>query len=237
VTERRYPTVSRTEMDRLATALLAAGEVSTANSVAWQQIDDDVPVDEVHQVCDAILLALDGIVRSDDPVDSDVVEGRFAASLHQALRGLPVQVLDDPGFWRYLSLHLWDFVAWRENLTETNVRVYVDGTRNSECVPLRMFLRAQAVVDGDDYSLCSDIPEATDFWRSHIVRVRTGTHPPLARAFARSHRDHRMPTDPVLRPFARRLNRLTSNLVLPLVDDTECDGIVSELRAAQAAGE
>ena len=47
---------------------------------------------------------------------------------------------------------------------------YVDGGK--ECVPFRMFLRAQAIRQEDDYSLAGALPKATDFWRSHVIRVQ-----------------------------------------------------------------
>jgi hypothetical protein len=161
----------------------------------------------------------------------EAFEGRFAGPVHLALRDLPIEALDDPGFWRYLSLaHFWWFITVREarSIERGNVMTYVDGGK--ECVPFRMFLRAQAVRNGDDYSLAGALPRSADFWRSHIIRVKTGTVPPLARSFARLQRDKHMASDDV-RPFARRMNRLWSNIVFQIWDDDECDELLAELYA------
>ena len=41
-------------------------------------------------------------------------EAEASPLLHDALCMVDVEVLDDPGFWRYLSLDLfWDFIRWR----------------------------------------------------------------------------------------------------------------------------
>lgn len=50
-------------------------------------------------------------------LDRDQLEGKAACLLYRALVSTHVETatLDDPGFWRYVSLaHLWNFVAWRE---------------------------------------------------------------------------------------------------------------------------
>lgn len=103
---------------------------------------------------------------------------------------------------------------------------YVDGGR--ECVPFRMYLRGQAIRSGDDYSLAGAIPKSTDFWRSHIVRVKTGTAPPLARAFAQLQAEERMVSDDV-RPFAKKVNRLWTNIVFNVWDEPESDALLRQL--------
>ena len=161
----------------------------------------------------------------------EVFEGRFAGDVHRALRDLPIEALDDPGFWRYLSLvDFWWFVAIREakSIGRGNVMTYVDG--GTECVPLRMFLRAQAIRDDEDYSLAGALPKSTDFWRSHVLRVKTGTAPPLARSFARLQHEKAMVSDD-LRPFARRMNRLWTNVVFHTWEDGDSDELLAELYA------
>lgn len=164
--------------------------------------------------------------RSDSP---EVFEGRYSGGVHFALRDLPMEVLDDPGFWRYLALtEFWWFVVVREAgaLSRGNIMGYVDGGRES--VPFRMFLRAQAIRDDDDYSLAAALPHSADFWRSHILRVRTGTVPALARAFVRLQVEKQMVAGDV-RPFAKRLNRLWTNIVFHLWDEEECYQLLSDL--------
>src|SRR5438132_5710573 len=120
----------------------------------------------------------------------------MAAELHSVLRSLHVETLDDPGFWAYLaSGPFWFFVKWREDPTKRKLETYykyLDGRANDACVPLRMFLRAQAVEKDGDYSLASSIERGVDFWRSHVLRVRTGGKIELARAVAEEQLEDRM---------------------------------------------
>ena len=168
-------------------------------------------------------------VDKDDRVDAESLEGKFSGVVHKALRDFPISALDDPGFWRYLSLsEFWKFISLREAkaMERGNIMTYVDGGR--ECVPFRMFLRGQAIRDGDDYELAGAIPKSTDFWRSHILRVQTGTAPPLARAFAQLQSEERMVSDEV-RPFAKKVNRLWTNVVFNVWDEDESDALLRQL--------
>lgn len=170
-------------------------------------------------------------------LDDDQFEGAMAADLHRCLVGFEIAVLDDPGFWRYLaSGPLWFFTRWREDPAERKpetYHVYVDGTKNDSCVPLRMFLRAQAVVDDGDYRFASSIEKGTDFWRSHIIRVRTSTKPELARAVAREQEAEHMTVN-VLRDYAKRINRRWTNEVLYILGENECREIADGERDAPA---
>ena len=50
-------------------------------------------------------------------LDSDQVEGKSALYLYQAIEhaGVTAVALDDPGFWRYVTLaYFWNFAIWRE---------------------------------------------------------------------------------------------------------------------------
>ena len=159
-------------------------------------------------------------------------EGEAAPLLHDALCAVDVEVLDDPGFWRYLSLDLfWDFIRWRETkaFTRENYLKCVDGRSSTECVLTRMYLRAAAVGGLEFAEYASALPRAADFWRSHVVRVRTGTAPSLVRAFVEIQRQHRLTTGP-LREFAKDLNRTWSNIVLSIYHDDEAQALVEEIR-------
>jgi hypothetical protein len=181
-----------------------------------------------------IRTALEGRLAEDAPgLDDDQFEGAMAAELHPALRALDVQTLDDPGFWAYLaSGPFWFFVKWREDPAKRKVETYhkyLDGRANDSCVPLRMFLRAQAVEQDGDYSLASGIERGVDFWRSHVLRVKTGGKKELARAVARQQLEQRMTVGPV-REYAKRVNRRWSNQVLYILDEDECRALAQDER-------
>ena len=180
---------------------------------------------------------------ADKRADRDQVEGEAAAILYKALlpenaavdRAVDVTVLDDPGFWRYLSLKwFWDFIEWRqwktpEKFEERVHLVYVDASNSTECVLTRMYLR-MASLGGHGYEdLASCLESATDFWRSHILRVRTAGAPHLVRAMVQAQSDARLKTAN-LRKLAKRVNRTWSNVVLDIYSKEEADRLLKELK-------
>ena len=174
-------------------------------------------------------------------------EGDAAVIVYEALttigvdagRHAAVPVLDDSGFWRYLTLcHFWDFVAWRhwghpgDFRSDKHMR-YVDAMNSQECVVSRMYLR-MAAVGGVAYgNLASCLIGAGDFWRSHILRVRSASAPPLTRAMVRAQRDSRLKAAH-LRELAKRVNRTWSNVVLDLYDDDDAHELMIELKEGLA---
>ena len=157
-------------------------------------------------------------------------EGDAAAIVYDALttigvhagRHEAVPVLDDPGFWRYLTLcHYWDFVAWRHWGHPGDFRS-------------DKHMRDVAAVGGVEHvDLASCLKGAGDFWRSHILRVRTASAPPLTRAMVQAQRDFRLKAA-YLRELAKRVNRTWSNVVLDLYDDDDADELTIELKEGLA---
>lgn len=171
--------------------------------------------------------------------DPDEFEGQLGARVHSLLTQLGVDetALDSPGFWAYLSTrYFWWFVAWRHRITITSgnyskFRTYVDGTSPAECVMLRAYLRARLVHEPgaeDPYQLASAVPKGADFWRSHVLRVKTGTSPALTRALTEHQVSDRMATDD-LRRLAKKLNRTWSNVVLHVYDDEDARSLLRDL--------
>lgn len=181
--------------------------------------------------------------RQESKLDPDQVEGAGAALLYEALEKVDPAALEDPGFWRFLSVGIKDFfefIRWREEKAfgrgEAYWAKYVDGTKPMECVLTRMALRIEALGGRGDSKrqyreLAGAIPKATDFWRSHVIRVGTNASPALVRAFARMQLDPttRLGTKP-LRKFAKTVNRVRTNVVFRLYDDAEADACLRELR-------
>lgn len=231
----RYPTLSRSEANELTLRRFIGEEPDVDALVMWEgdgmRIDTERLSDLAEELRDDLVL----FEASPEAADRDLFEDRSSPRLHEVLSTLDPEVLDHPGFWRYLTQHdFWWLVEWREARAVSSkdlakVGVYVDATRPTECVLMRMFLRGQILEEFGEYPLAGTVPRGTDFWRSHILRVRTGTAPELARAFVKSHGSERMPVDE-LRPYARRLNRLWTNVVLNVYDPDEADAVIQELR-------
>lgn len=195
---------------------------------------------DMDRIADAAIAVAD--LREDrGPTKRDSIEGVAAIELYEAVERLPPVMLNDPGFWRYLSLGysgFWDFVAWRHREQLREVRSflkYVDARDPKMCVLTRMFLRVHALHgDGDQdreyrHLAASITTDAADFWRSHIVRVKVGKSPAVARAFARMQRDDDLPRD-VVREFAKIVNRIHANVVTAIYDDEEADAFILDLR-------
>ena len=166
-------------------------------------------------------------------VDKDKLEGEICSQVYMALEHLPIEILDDPGFWRFIGIrYFWSFILWRESsaLKKANIATYFSAKSSSESIPLRIYLRAQAMRDlNGNFPLAEAVSEGTDFWRSHIIRVRTGRARILAQAFARLQSSERMLTVE-LRQFARRLNRHWSNVIMLDYDEKQSDNLLKEIK-------
>lgn len=226
----KYPMFTLTTTRELLSSMQAGHEISSWEPMTrWVGSGTKVDLGPIEETSSALRTAMDQAGRSPTRVTPEEIEGQHSGRVHSALDGLAIEALDDPGFWRYLSLrYFWDFIGVREAgpIARGNVMPYVDGGR--ECVPFRMYLRAQAIRVGDDYDLAGVLPKAADFWRSHIIRVRTGAAPALARSFVKFQAREQMPSTTV-RPFAKRINRLWSNIVFDIWSEDECTELLEEL--------
>ncbi len=84
-------------------------------------------------------------------------------------------ILDDPGFWRYLSLaHYRSFIRWRERgaFADGKFELYVDGRTATECVLTRMYDRgASAIGDLVDRGCCGVMDAASEMNPENRQRV------------------------------------------------------------------
>ena len=173
----------------------------------------------------------------------EIAEAKYSAEVFQLLDSMGDAALGDEAFWSYLAVRFfWPFIYRRQhnawlaaagkprNVEEPEhekqkLERYFIGKDHYQ-IPLRMYLRAQAIKDGDDFSL-AEVP-GTDFWRSQILGVRTSVYPPLARSVARNQlaKDYDIKQQ---RPLGRRVNRLRANIEFAQVTETEANEIVSAI--------
>lgn len=227
----KYPCLESVEVISIAELLIAGERVSVDARTEWAGSGETVDLSPLEAVVSVANDDLSQLRSNGEPItDKEPFEGRLAAEIFPILDALPIEVLDDPGFWRYLAVkYFWSFISWREEkpIANGNVGTYVVARRNTEQIPLRLYLRAKAV--GGDSHLCQTIPMSTDFWRSHVIRVHTGSAVPLTRAFSRTQEDDRMSTK-ALRQYARRLNRQWTNIFLGMYEPSEAEDLIRELR-------
>jgi hypothetical protein len=231
----RYPVLSRAVTAELVQELVRGTSPGLDDFTTWEGNGPKLETAHFEEVAESLRAALTSFETSDARADADMFEGQASSAIHEMLSNLPLAIIDDPGFWRYLSLtHFWWLAVWRHpSAFESDDPAlhlrYVDGVQTTECVLSRMYLRAQiAEIDGD-YSLTTAVAQGSDFWRSHILRVSTGSSPALSRALLREQADRRMTTDKV-RALARDLNRISSNVVLSIYDEDDAAALVTELR-------
>lgn len=231
----RYPTLNAGRTDALVRQLINGEEPSALSVALWRGEGETIDFEILDEIIEDLRERL--IEIGEDPdltTDKDPFEGEVAEGVFPFLHSIPIRVLDDLGFWRFLAVHyFWWFIRWREAgpITNGNAATYTSANRNTEQIPLRLYLRAKAVLIGSDVSPAAALEQSTDFWRSHVIRVRTGTAPTVSRAFVQMQQDPttRLTTDP-LREYARRLNRTWTNVNLNLLDADEASKLISELR-------
>lgn len=183
--------------------------------------------------------------------DLEPVESQFSGAVFDAMMQLPLEALGSVDFWTYVSAkHFWGFVVLRqrhsvirarrkilENLltppdaeaevinSSLPLERYVLGKDHYQ-IPLRLFLRAQAV-GGDQEFLDENLVTAgpTDFWRSHVLGVRTGAYPNWARPLVAAQARQELVTKAQREP-AKAINRIRANVSPVLHDEAEASVLV-----------
>lgn len=226
-----YPTLSMTDATAFAERRLDGDDGPIGQDITYKGVGEACDLDDLAEAMDELAADLEAKQESGDRFDIEVFEGRVAARTHQILKALPVDVLDDRGFWRYLAIeHFWWFIAWRESkpLSSGTIEKYVSNKSATESIPARLFLRGGIAQQGDSYERAWKLERSTDFWRSHVIRVRTGSVPSVAHSFVDLQDEVSMKTD-VLRAYGRRLNRSWSNIVPNLFGADEARELLNEL--------
>lgn len=173
-----------------------------------------------------------------DATSKDAIEGEAGAILHRAVHHLPAQVLDDPQFWRYVSLGLlWPFISWRESdafatHAPSKYLPLIDARSVRTTVATRMYLRAAACKVDDDYRLAYAVDQSAGFWHL-LLRSPLMHNPVMIRAVVSSHINQRMTTEQ-LQELLHRLHRDTSNMITALLDNDRAHTLVTDAR--QSAG-
>jgi len=229
-----YPSISAEALDQIGAARAEGQNPDITPAVRWIGPEPAVDLQPLSTASVELAEQLKAFGARPDKNDKDRFEGESSPSVFQALAHLPVEALDDPGFWRWVSVtELWWLAMWREIQSFRkgweSFRIYVDGKRFSECVALRMFLRGQLMTEAGDPSLAGAVSDGTDFWRSHILRVKTSYQPLVAAGLVRQQVASRMMVEE-LRDYAKRLNRLSSNVLLDMYDRAEAEALLRELR-------
>jgi len=179
----------------------------------------------------------------------EALEAEFSTRVHVAIGTLPMDALGDVEFWTYLAVRFfWRFIQRRQRSSlpfamsgKTKSSATDDGDGREKLpvaryligkdhyqIPLRMFLRAQAVDGSDGFISRNPIPDGTDFWRSHVLGVRTSAYPAWARAVVAAQSREGLDIRGQ-RASAKRVNRIRANVSMALHSDAEAVAIVDSL--------
>lgn len=224
----RYPILSLSALEGLAQRRINNFDVEVGPLTEWVGSGAQLSLAAIESAAGEVVSS----TATWDSSDRDRLEGLMAQVVHDAVHSIATEILDDPGFWRFLAArYFWDFISWRHSETFRDggtYMKYLDGTRNTEAVLVRMYLRAAALGGTNTQPLAGGIEKAGDFWRSHIIRVQTGSASPIATAFAAHQKTDRQNTNQI-RETAKRLNRTWANVILHTYDASEAYDIVDEL--------
>lgn len=148
----------------------------------------------------------------------DKYEGMAASIVHQNLKDLPIEILADEDFWRFVAIvSMFEICAWRHESLGNNNFGLTGGRGFLRCLPYRMFIRADIAhryADGTSYGLTSAHGSLVDQWASHVLAQQYGMVPKLVKVMLEQFEDIRKrkvkkPTD-VDREIAKELRQIRS---------------------------
>lgn len=157
----------------------------------------------------------------DSSTKKEELEAELSSQLFRVLETLPVTMLTDSDFWRFLSSeYFFEFTLWRDG---ENCALASFGASsaavNFDCVPFRMFNRGLVA-----FTITEDINDleyahipGTDLWRSHILRVLTSYSSSMSQAILNEYKAGNLPTA-VVRDVAKSLRKNRANVVFEVLD-------------------
>lgn len=183
----RYPSISQVEMKDFVLGLRSgsrANDPKVAYSGEETALNDEVVEGFVSDFNHLYETCSKGIAKSKEKKFVEF-EQRASPLVVNLVGQLPIKVQFDPGFWSYLSYRVANVILWRyppndkdgwgKNFVETHTQSdFVDG-----------FLPRLAIkgLIANGSQVAADLVQQ-DFWRSHILRVKTGFSPNVSTAFA-----------------------------------------------------
>jgi hypothetical protein len=157
----------------------------------------------------------------DSSAKKEELEAELSSQLFRILESLPVTMLTDSDFWRFLSSeYFFEFTLWRDGESCALASFGASSaTVNFDCVPFRMFNRGLIA-----FTISEDINEleyahipGTDLWRSHILRVLTSYSSSMSQAILDEYKAGNLPTA-VVRDVAKSLRKSRANVVFEVLE-------------------
>ena len=168
-------------------------------------------------------------------------EGQASSIVHENLKDMPLEILADEDFWRYVAIvPMFSIVAWRHESLGNNNLGLTAGRGFLRCLPYRMFIRADIAFrhsNGADYALATAHGSMVDQWASHVLAQQYGAVPRLVQVMLSEFEELRKrkvkkPTE-IDREIAKELSQIRSIQVFEFFQsDIEISKIVAEATAA-----
>jgi hypothetical protein len=148
-------------------------------------------------------------------------EKKLTARALRFFEALPPEAKFSPGFWSYVSFRIADAVEWRypPNDKEGWSKNFVSSHSHSDFIDgllPRIVVRGLIARDSSKALSLS----GQDFWRSHILRVKTGFSKVVSIAFAEHVVDVSMPVSEQ-RIVAKRVRSARSNVIFEALDSSQ----------------
>jgi hypothetical protein len=223
----KIPTLLQTEINEFIESMRLNREYLP--KVTWSGDDnalgDSLIEDFVAQAMEIFRSSTTGITKSREK-KTEALELGLTKLTVEFFSQIPTQAKFEPGFWSYLSFRLSPIILWRypPNEKEGWGRNFVSKHSPSDFIDgflPRILVRGQIAVG-------SELAESflqQDFWRSHILRVKTGFCQTMSQSFAEKVVSEKLPVE-VQRAAAKKLRSIRSNVVFELLDKPDCEKLI-----------
>jgi hypothetical protein len=225
----KYPSISQIEMKDFVSNL-RNGSAEVEPKVLFSGEENSLPDDliegfvrnfiELQEACSR------GLTKSKDKKFSEF-EQQASPLVVALLKKLPLKVQFDPGFWSYLSFRVANVISWRyppndkegwgKNFVQTHTQSdFVDGF-----LP-RLAIKGLIEQGSDKAAALTQ----QDFWRSHVLRVKTGFSPKVSQAFAELVVDEGIVVESQ-RAIAKSIRSQRSNVIFELLSSDQARALVN----------
>lgn len=153
----------------------------------------------------------------------------------EELRALPLSVLFDRDFWRYLSVHvLFEVIAWR--IPDSGKEGWPDnfgvGSQWTRCYPYKAFLRGQLINEMQEQQFPWVDVNDVDFYDSHLFGRRSGMIPSVASALNSIRRTLARSVD--MRPYANTATRYRAAHLTEIISPSDAETRIRQFTEAGA---
>jgi hypothetical protein len=218
----KIPTLSQSEMKTFTEA--RRNGQSYDPEIVYVGSDSSLNDDLVSIFVEEVKLAL-STVKADTSSTQETLYSNFEQSLTllslEFFDALPPEAKFTPGFWSFVSSEIANEVEWRypPNNKEGWSKNFVSSHSPSDFIDgflPRIIVRGLIAKDSDKALSLS----GQDFWRSHILRVKTGFSKVVSIAFAEHVVNVSMPVSEQ-RIVAKRIRSARANVIFEALDSSQ----------------